>query len=49
VKDTISVEDFVRKVSELVVFLFESFGNLADNIISKALAKEILESNIQLE
>jgi len=50
VKHTISVEDFVGKVSAtVVVFLFEPLGNLADNIVSKALAKEILESNIQLE
>jgi hypothetical protein len=37
--DPLAFLNFAGKVGELVMFLFESFGDLADNIISKALAE----------
>ena len=39
--------DFAEKVGELVTFLYESFEDVADKIVSKALAEEIVGYGFQ--
>jgi serine/threonine protein kinase len=44
--DPLAFLDFAGEVGELITFLFEYFGDQANQIVSKALAEEILGSNI---
>lgn len=45
--DPLTFLDFAGKVGELVTFLYESFADVADKIVSKALAEEIVGYNFQ--